>query len=84
MPVSFETVSPDDGEVRLDRWFHRHYPQLTQGQIQKMIRLKQIKVDGKRAEANQRVTAGRPWARRKNVGKALSCPTKTRVLCKVW
>ena len=58
MPVSFETVSPDDGEVRLDRWFHRHYPQLTQGQIQKMIRLKQIKVDGKRAEANQRVTAG--------------------------
>lgn len=58
MAVSFETVSPDDGEVRLDRWFHRHYPQLTQGQIQKLLRTKQIKVDGKKAEANQRVTAG--------------------------
>ena len=56
--VDFVTVSPDDGDVRLDRWLKRKYPQLTQGQIQKLLRLKQIKVDGKRAESSQRVTAG--------------------------
>ncbi|MCQ2914005.1 MAG: RluA family pseudouridine synthase [Alphaproteobacteria bacterium] len=56
--VTLETVSADDGEVRLDRWLKRHYPQLTQGQIQKLLRTKQIKVDGKKAEANQRVSEG--------------------------
>lgn len=58
MPVEYVTVSPDDGIVRVDRWFHRHYPQLTQGQIQKLIREKKIKVDNKRCEASQRVSAG--------------------------
>lgn len=56
--VSQAEVSADEGEVRLDRWFRRHYPQLTQGQLQKLLRLKQIRVDGKKAEANQRLTAG--------------------------
>ncbi|HAW34316.1 MAG TPA: RluA family pseudouridine synthase, partial [Alphaproteobacteria bacterium] len=46
------TVSADDGIVRLDRWFRRHYPQVTQGQLQKLLRTKQVKVDGKRAEAS--------------------------------
>lgn len=56
--VSQVEVSADDGEVRLDRWFKRHYPQVTQGQLQKMLRSKQIKVDGKKAEANQHLVAG--------------------------
>ena len=56
--VNLVTVSADDGEVRLDRWFKRHYPQLTQGQLQKLLRTKQIKVDGKKAEASQHLTAG--------------------------
>lgn len=56
--VTMVTVSEDDGTVRLDRWFRRHYPQVTQGQIQKLLRTKQIKVDGKRAEASQRISAG--------------------------
>ena len=38
--VSMVTVSADDGEVRLDRWFRRHYPQVTQGMIQKLLRTK--------------------------------------------
>lgn len=56
--VNLVTVSADDGEVRLDRWFKRHYPQLTQGQLQKLLRTKQIKVDGKKAEASQHLTEG--------------------------
>ena len=47
--VSFVTVGEEDGEARLDRWFKRHYPQVTQGQLQKLLRTKQVKVDGKKA-----------------------------------
>ncbi len=56
--VEFVTVGEDDGEVRLDRWFKRHYPQVTQGYLQKLLRTKQVKVDGKRAESSLRVSAG--------------------------
>ncbi|MBB5690779.1 RluA family pseudouridine synthase [Roseomonas alkaliterrae] len=58
MPVTTRTVRPQDGDTRLDRWFHRHYPMLTQGALQKMLRTGQIRVDGKRAEASTRLLAG--------------------------
>jgi 23S rRNA pseudouridine955/2504/2580 synthase len=58
MPVSSRTVRPADGEIRLDRWFHRHFPALTQGALQKMLRSGQIRVDGKRAESNTRLLPG--------------------------
>ena len=58
MPVTTRTVRPADGEIRLDRWFHRHFPMLTQGALQKMLRTGQIRVDGKRAEANTRLLPG--------------------------
>ncbi len=58
MPVTTRTVRPADGEIRLDRWFHRHFPALTQGALQKMLRTGQIRVDGKRAEANTRLLPG--------------------------
>src|SRR5574338_824834 len=34
--VETVTVAEDDGVSRIDRWFRRRYPQLTQGQIEKM------------------------------------------------
>ncbi len=57
---SVETVviAPEEGEVRLDRWFRRHFPHLTQGQIGKMIRTGQVRVDGARAKENDRVRPG--------------------------
>ncbi len=58
MPVTTRTVRPADGEIRLDRWFHRHFPALTQGALQKMLRSGQIRVDGKRAESNTRLVPG--------------------------
>lgn len=58
MPVTTRTVRPADGEIRLDRWFHRHYPALTQGALQKMLRTGQIRVDGRRAEASTRLLPG--------------------------
>jgi len=47
----------EDG-VRLDRWFRRRWPHLSQGQLQKMIRSGQVRVDGARAKADTRLGAG--------------------------
>lgn len=58
MTVQTRTVAPADADTRLDRWFRRHFPQLTQGALQKMLRTGQVRVDGKRAEANTRLAAG--------------------------
>ncbi|MBR0645285.1 RluA family pseudouridine synthase [Plastoroseomonas hellenica] len=58
MTITTRQVDPGDADARLDRWFRRHYPQLSQGALQKMLRTGQIRVDGKRAEANSRLAAG--------------------------
>jgi 23S rRNA pseudouridine955/2504/2580 synthase len=58
MAVELRQVSADEADVRLDRWFRRHYPTLTQGAIQKLCRTGQIRLDGKRAEASERLAAG--------------------------
>ncbi|RVT98846.1 RluA family pseudouridine synthase [Rhodovarius crocodyli] len=58
MTVQNITVQSGDAGIRLDRWFRRHYPALTQGALQKMLRSGQIRVDGARAEANTRLETG--------------------------
>lgn len=52
-----ETVSPKEEGVRLDRWVKRRLP-VTQGQLEKLLRSGQIRVDGSRAKANTRLEAG--------------------------
>jgi 23S rRNA pseudouridine955/2504/2580 synthase len=56
--VQLIPVDADDGETRLDRWFHRRFPQLGHGQLQRLLRTGQVRVDGKRAEGATRVAAG--------------------------
>lgn len=51
-------VTADDGEVRLDRFLKRRAPHLTQGQIEKLLRTGQVRVDGARAKANDRLREG--------------------------
>ena len=58
LPVSTLAVTDDEAEIRLDRWFRRHFPVLTQGMIQKLCRTGQIRVDGKRADAATRLLPG--------------------------
>jgi 23S rRNA pseudouridine955/2504/2580 synthase len=58
MTVESRTVTDDEADIRLDRWFRRHFPGLTQGAIQKLCRTGQVRVDGHRAEAATRLTAG--------------------------
>ena len=50
-------TSEDDG-IRLNRWFLREYPALSLSRLQKLLRTKQIKVDGKRAETSTRLVVG--------------------------
>ena len=56
--VSTVTVQPEDGAGRLDRWFRRHYPGLTHGRLEKLLRTGQIRVDGARARAGDPVAPG--------------------------
>ncbi len=56
--VSQHTVAADEGDLRLDRWFRRHFPQVTQIAVQKFCRTGQVRVDGKRVEASDRIAPG--------------------------
>jgi 23S rRNA pseudouridine955/2504/2580 synthase len=51
-------VTADDAEIRLDRWFKRHFPELAHGRLEKLLRTGQVKLDGKRAQSSDRVAAG--------------------------
>ncbi len=51
-------VAADEAEIRLDRWFRRHFPELGHGPLEKLLRTGQIRLDGRRAAAGDRVAAG--------------------------
>ncbi len=56
--VKLLTVSADEGEQRLDKWFKRRFPQISQGHVEKMCRTGQIRIDSARAKASDRVAPG--------------------------
>jgi 23S rRNA pseudouridine955/2504/2580 synthase len=56
--VDTVTVRPEDGAGRLDRWFRRHYPGLSHGRLEKLLRTGQVRVDGKRARAGDPIAPG--------------------------
>ncbi|MBQ8481140.1 MAG: RluA family pseudouridine synthase [Alphaproteobacteria bacterium] len=51
-------IAPEDDGIRLNRWFLREYPSLSLSRLQKLLRTKQIKLDGKKAETSSRLSAG--------------------------
>jgi 23S rRNA pseudouridine955/2504/2580 synthase len=51
-------VEKDEAGLRLDRWFKRHYPAITHGHLEKLLRTGQVRIDGKRAKSNDRLEAG--------------------------
>ncbi len=56
--VELREVSEADQGVRLDRWFRRHFPAVPHGRVEKLLRGGQIRVDGHRARADQRLEPG--------------------------
>ena len=51
-------IHRDDDGIRLDRWFKRHYPALTHGRLEKLLRTGQVRLDGKRVKASDRLAEG--------------------------
>lgn len=48
--VKTVAVAPQDAGQRLDKWFKEHYPGLTFGRLQKLLRKGEVRVDGKRVK----------------------------------
>lgn len=57
-PLLAHIVTNDEDGIRLDRWFKRHFPDVTHGQLQKMLRSGEVRLEGKRVEASARLVAG--------------------------
>jgi 23S rRNA pseudouridine955/2504/2580 synthase len=58
MSAATISIAADEDGIRLDRWFKRRYPALTHGRLEKLLRTGQVRLDGKRAKAADRVAAG--------------------------
>jgi 23S rRNA pseudouridine955/2504/2580 synthase len=56
--VETREVAANEADLRLDRWFKRHYPQIGFGRLAKLMRTGQVRVDGKRAAPGLRLVAG--------------------------
>ena len=56
--VEIVEVGAEDDGIRLDRWFRRHYPGLKHGALEKALRTGQIRIDGRKAKAGIRLSAG--------------------------
>lgn len=51
-------VSPAENDMRLDRWFRVHFPEVGYTYLQKLLRSGQVRIDSKRAQANDRLQTG--------------------------
>jgi 23S rRNA pseudouridine955/2504/2580 synthase len=69
-------VAPDEEGLRLDRWLRRHYPALTQGRIEKLVRTGQIRLDGGRVRASARIEPGQKVRLPPEVATLEARPTK--------
>ncbi|MEL6947851.1 MAG: RluA family pseudouridine synthase, partial [Pseudomonadota bacterium] len=53
--VSQRTVDVDEAGMRLDRWFKTHFPGVGFGELQKLLRSGQVRVDGGRVKSASRL-----------------------------
>ena len=56
--TSSAIIAPDDDGARVDRWFKRHHPGIGHGMVERLLRTGQIRLDGKKVKAADRVAAG--------------------------
>jgi 23S rRNA pseudouridine955/2504/2580 synthase len=49
------TIAESEAGMRLDRWFKRRYPRMTHAQLERMLRTGQVRIDGHRAKAGDRL-----------------------------
>lgn len=51
-------VAEREAGMRLDRWFRTHFPEISHGYLQKLLRSGQVRVDARRVDAGARLEAG--------------------------
>lgn len=56
--ISSYVIAAEDDGIRLDRWFKRHAPALSQGEIQKAARKGLLRLDGVKAKPSDPVSTG--------------------------
>ena len=66
MTQSPNIITENDADQRLDRWLRAHFPDSTLGQLHKLMRTGQIRIDGKRVKPADRLEVGMivrlpPW-----------------------
>jgi 23S rRNA pseudouridine955/2504/2580 synthase len=57
-PVETIRVAHGEAGLRLDKWFKAHFPDITYGYLQKLLRSGQVRVNSKRVQANERLEEG--------------------------
>ncbi|MFN3892857.1 MAG: pseudouridine synthase [Beijerinckiaceae bacterium] len=59
-PAAVQTIAitADEDGMRLDRWFRRRWPAMGLSHLNKICRKGEVRVDGKRVEASDRLKAG--------------------------
>lgn len=58
MLQNIQKIDKDEDNMRLDRWFKTHYPELSFVQLQKLLRSGQIRVNSKRVKTDTRLKLG--------------------------
>lgn len=56
--VENREVAEHEADIRLDRWFKRHFPALGHGRLEKMLRKGQVRIDGNKVKAGERLRPG--------------------------
>lgn len=91
--VQHVTIAADEAGQRLDRWLKRRFPQVGQGLIERICRKGELRLDGARVRASDRVAAGQvvrlpplpegaaPVARRPTVSDADAAMIQA---CVIW
>src|SRR5690242_910570 len=60
LPTKVQTVvvTPDEGQMRVDRFLEARFPGLSFSHIQRIVRKGELRVDGKRVDSKDRLEAG--------------------------
>ncbi len=56
--IEHRRIGPEEAGQRFDRWVRAHFPGLSHGRLQKLLRTGQFRIDGRRVQAGTRLEAG--------------------------
>src|ERR1700735_5599346 len=55
--ASYE-IGEDEAGMRLDRWLHRRFPDVSNSHLMRIVRKGKVRVSGKRADVSTRLASG--------------------------